>query len=239
MKKATLIIALLATPVAMVPAMAEDVLKYSTSVAGIPLGKIKFILNENAADYSVRANFSMVPILRMIFHGDASAEAAGINDGGRLRPRQSVFHYADRKSNRSIAINFDEAGVPVAVNANPPLRKRSYTIGVEGAVGAVDPASAVTILMTPRSKPCDLSFDVFDGSKRHRVSLTGQQGAARGSTVTCTGLYERVSGFKSKYMTPERRTWPFSATVKGTNGRWIPLKITANTKFGPASATLR
>jgi hypothetical protein len=240
MKKAAFLTAFLAAmPVAAAPAWAGDVLKYSTSVAGIPLGKIKIMLDGGEADYSVRANFSMIPILRMIFHGDASAQAAGINDGGKLRPRESVFRYAGRKSDRSIAIAFDEAGIPVAVNANPPLRQRSYAIGVEGAAGAVDPASAASILMTPRSEPCALSFDVFDGSKRHRVSLTGQRGAAKGSTVTCTGLYERVSGFKDKYMTPERRTWPFTATVKGTDGRWVPLKITAETKFGPASATLR
>ena len=235
MKKFAFLAALLATT----PATAETVLKYSTTVAGIPLGKLKVVLDGDIADYRVRANFSMVPILRTIFNGDASAQAVGGVAGGRLMPRESVFEYAGRKDDRTITISFDGAGNPAAVEARPPLRQRSYAIGVEGAGGAVDPASAATILMAPRSEPCALSFDVFDGSKRHRLSLTGQRGPARGSTVTCAGLYERVSGFKDKYMTPERRTWPFTATVKGVDGRWVPLKITAETKFGPASATLR
>ncbi len=236
MKTAIILAAILATT----PATAETVLKYSTTVAGIPLGKIKVVLNDDDADYRVRAKFEMVPILRTIFNGDATAKAAGSMAEGRFLPRESVFRYAGRKRDRTITMRFDDAGNPAAVQAKPPLRERSYTIGVEGAGGAVDPASAASVLMAPRAEPCALTFDVFDGSKRHRIHLTGQRGAAKGSTVTCSGMYERVSGFKDKYMTPERRTWPFVATVKGRgDGRWVPLKITAETKFGPASATLR
>jgi len=107
------------------------------------------------------------------------------------------------------------------------------------AAGAVDPATAAALLMAPRADPCAVSFDVFDGAKRHRIALTGAASAPRGKTVTCAGVYERVAGFKAKYMEPGKRTWPFSAVLQDRGGRWVPLKVTAPTKFGPASATLR
>ena len=235
MKKFVFLAALLAAT----PVSAEEVLKYSTSVAGIPLGKVKIVVDDAGTDYAVRARFDMVSLLRIVFHGDATAKASGTREGGRLAPQEASFRYADRKRDRKIAIAF-AGGIPTGVEAKPALRERSYDMPIDQAAGAIDPASAAAALMAPRAQPCALSFDVFDGSKRHRIALTGQQGTAQGATVTCTGLYERVAGFKSKYMTPERRSWPFVATVEGRgDGSWLPLKITARTKFGPASATLR
>ncbi len=235
MKKLILLAVLLAaTPVA-----AKDTLKYSTTVAGIPLGKIKVVVEADEPEYSVRATFKMIPLLRQIFNGDAKAQVAGSVVGGRYLPRESNFRYEGRKREQRTTIRFDGSGAPVDLIAEPPLRKKSYAMSLAEATGAVDPATAAAILMSPRERPCDIVFDVFDGSKRHRVSLTGQAYAARGNTVTCAGLYERVNGFKDKYMTPERRTWPFFATLVAQNGMWVPSKITADTKFGPASATLR
>ncbi len=221
------------------PAMARDTLKYSTTVAGIPLGKIKVVVENDEPEYSVRARFNMIPVLRQIFNGDANATVEGALVEGRHLPRESVFRYEGRKSEERTTIRFDEAGVPVDLIAEPPKRKKSYAMSLDEAVGAVDPATAVAILMRPREEACDIVFDVFDGAKRHRISLTGATAPQRGNTVTCEGRYDRVNGFKDKYMTPERRSWPFLATLAERDGTWVPLKITADTKFGPASATLR
>ena len=220
------------------PLAAKDVLKYSTTVSGIPLGKVKVVVDTEPSAYRVRAGFSMIPLLRHIFNGDAEADVTGTVAGGRFLPGESVFRYEGRKEDKRIAILF-EAGVPVDLEADPPIRKTSYRMSLDEAAGAVDPATAAALLMAPRERPCALTFDIFDGTKRHRISLTGQATATEGNTVTCVGLYERVNGFKAKYMTPERRSWPFRATLMAANGRWVPLKITADTKFGPASATLR
>ncbi len=231
-------IILLAALLVSTPVAANETLKYSTTVAGIPLGKIKVVVDTGEPDYSVRANFKMIPFLRHIFNGDANARVAGSVVEGRYVPQESIFRYEGRKKEQRTTIRFDGDGVPVDLFAEPPLREKSYAMSLDEAAGSVDPATAAAILMSPREKPCEIAFDVFDGSKRHRISLLGQAFAARGNTVTCNGLYERVNGFKAKYMTPELRTWPFAATLMGKDGMWIPLKITADTKFGPASATL-
>ena len=234
-----IIVLLAAALLATTPVAARETLKYSTTVAGIPLGKVKVVVEAGEPDYSVRASFKMIPLLRQIFNGDANARVDGSVIGGRYVPRESIFNYEGRKRDQRTTIRFDASGAPVDLVAEPPLRKKSYAMSLGEAAGSVDPATAAAILMSPREKPCDIAFDVFDGAKRHRVSLTGQAFAARGNTVTCAGLYERVNGFKDKYMTPDRRTWPFVATLVAQGGMWVPVKITADTKFGPASATLK
>lgn len=241
MKKTTALLAalLVIIPAAAGSAMAGERLKYSTTVSGIPLGSAKIVVDGAAPDYTVRASFKMIPILRQILNGDAEAVATGEIAGGRHLPRESVFRYEDREGDKRTAITFDAAGIPVNLDANPPIDPRPYRMTLGEAAGAVDPATAAAVLMAPRVRPCALSFDVFDGKKRHRIALTGQQSAAQDGVVTCTGLYERVNGFKDKYMTPERRTWPFIAKLTLREGRWIPLKITADTKFGPASVSLK
>ena len=241
MKKATALLAalLVITPAVSGSAVAGERLKYSTTVSGIPLGSAKITVDGTAPDYTVRASFKMIPILRQILNGDAEARADGQIVGGRHLPRQSVFRYEDRGGDKRTTITFDAAGIPVDLDAKPPIKPRSYRMTLGEAAGAVDPATAAAVLMAPRVQPCRLSFDVFDGKKRHRISLTGQQAATQGGVVTCAGLYERVNGFKDKYMTPERRTWPFVAQLIRRGGSWVPLKITADTKFGPASVKLK
>jgi len=236
MKKA---LVLLAALLVATPAAAADKLRYSLTVAGIPLGKVKISVDLGDAAYGVEGKFNMIPILRQILNGDARANVRGVVLDGRYVPRESVFRYEDREGEKRKTIVFDAAGVPIDVVAVPPTRETNYRMTIDEAAGAVDPATAGLILMAPRAQPCALSIDVFDGTKRHLISLRGAQSPAQGKTVTCIGLYERVNGFKAKYMADDRRTWPFAATLTERQGRWIPLKITANTKFGPASATLR
>lgn len=228
--------AMLVTPAAQAQ---EQVLKYRASITGLPLAKLKLFLDRSDDEYEVKARFKMVTLLRTIFNGDAEAKASGRLDTDDLIPRTFSFRIDGRKGVQNTALAFDEAGDPIEIRAEPALRKRSYSMTLNEAAGAVDPATAALLLISPRADACALSFDVFDGAKRHRISLTGHAEPAKtDNRALCTGRYERIAGFKAKYMTPERRTYPFSAKLRRDGDIWIPEKIWANTKFGPASATL-
>lgn len=217
----------------------EQVLKYRASVAGIPLGKLKLFLDRSGEDYTAKARFSMVSVLRTIFNGDAEAQVFGRFDGDRAVPETFDFDIEKRDGTQKTRIAFDETGNPIDLRAKPPLRQRSYSMTLDQAAGAVDPATAIMLLSAPRPDPCTLSFDVFDGAKRHRISLTGLAETPAGDgRALCIGLYERIAGFKDKYMTPDSRTYPFKAKLLRNGGAWIPEQIWADTKFGPASATL-
>lgn len=214
-------------------------LKYRATVAGLPLGKLKLHIDRTDDQYTAAVSFKLVTLLRAILDGDAQANAAGQLQQGKPTPQEFQFKIDGRKKNQHTAIAFDADGNPSEIKADPPLRETAYRIGVEQAGGTIDPASAAVLLASPRTDACDLSMDVFDGAKRHRISLTGvaEQPDSRG-VITCTGLYERIAGFKAKYMTPDARTYPFSAQlVEDIDGGWLPVKIWADTKFGPASAT--
>lgn len=231
-------LALAATLLASSPALSQETLRYATSIGGLPLGSLDLATRIEGGGYGVQASFRMVPLLRQILNGDAKATAQGAVDAGRYTPQTALFRYDSSDGERRLAMAFDERGHPIDLRVDPPLRKRSYDMTLGDAAGAVDPATAIAIMMAPRENPCTLSFDVFDGAKRHRISLTDTLGVERG-VVTCAGMYERIKGFKAKYMTPERRTYPFRAELARQGQKWVPLKISSQTKFGPASVRLK
>ncbi len=231
--------AILAATSAQATDLAPLNLKYRATVAGLPLGKLKLHIDRDDGRYKAAVSFKLVTLLRAILDGDAAASASGQLDQGKPTPKEFQFRIDGRKKNQHTAITFNENGDPSEIKATPPLRKTNYRIGLDQASGTIDPASAAVLLASPRENACALSMDVFDGAKRHRITLTGVSEApdARG-VITCAGLYERIAGFKAKYMTPAARSYPFSAQlVEDIDGGWLPVKIWADTKFGPASAT--
>ena len=154
-------------------------------------------------------------------------------------PERFEYWVRDEDDEQETALVFTAAGDPGSVTATPPFRRKKYAMDIADAAGAVDPATAAAMLTAPRAAACTLAMRVFDGRKLHGVSLTPSPDAASAGTVRCEGLYERLGGFKRKYMTPDRRTYPFTAELKQVAAdRWIPMRIWAITKFGPASAVL-
>jgi len=94
------------------------------------------------------------------------------------------------------------------------------------------------MLSAPRATPCDVDMTVFDGRKLHRITL--EPASESDGNPQCTGRYERLAGFKAKYMTPERRSYDFDAElVRIEPNRWRPKRVSAKTKFGNAVALLR
>ena len=104
---------------------------------------------------------------------------------------------------------------------------------------AVDPASAVALLSAPRAAACEMDMTVFDGRKLHRITLKPSKKASE-KDVRCVGRYERLAGFKAKYMVPGRRAYSFDAELTQiAPNRWRPKRVWAKTKFGNAVVLLR
>jgi len=135
---------------------------------------------------------------------------------------------------------FDAQGNASEVHANPVFRQRSYDISTLDEVRqAVDPASAVALLSAPRTAPCELDMTVFDGRKLHRITLEPSKKKSAEKT-RCIGRYERLAGFKAKYMVPDRRAYAFDAELTQiAPNRWRPHRVWAKTKFGDAVVLLR
>ena len=209
-------------------------MRFRAYVSGLPLGELKLGIKRAPGRYEADADFEMASLLRWILDTDAKASVAGnVSDSGP-RPVRFEFFVRDRDERSITEMLFNAVGNVYELNAVPPLRKKSYGMTLDEAAGAVDPATAVVMLASPRVEPCKFDMEVFDGAKRHRIRLL-EKISEKDGTITCKGRYDRVAGFKAKYMTPERRTYPFKTSlVQTAEGEWRPVRVWAKTKFGAA-----
>ena len=215
-------------------------LSYRAYIGGVPLGTLKLKIAMDETNYSTRARFDVASLFSWALDTDAQASSNGSFAGGSAVPAKFTYWVRDGKKERNTEMLFDAAGNPSEVRAIPDFKQRSYDISSLSDVRqSVDPASAVALLSAPRSAACELDMTVFDGRKLHRITLEPSAKSSEKS-LRCAGRYERLAGFKAKYMVPERRAYSFDAELKqiGPN-RWRPQRVWAKTKFGNAVVLLR
>ena len=213
-----------------------ETLSYKAYIGGLPLGELRLGIARDLDAYSAMADFRMVALLRLFLDTDARAQVEGRLGADGPTPERFEYFVRDRDERRTTQIMFDAAGNPATLNADPPFREKDYDMTLEQAAGAVDPATAVVALASPRAEPCAFDMDVFDGRKRHRILLIPEsRQKGDDGKVICKGRYERVAGFKAKHMTPERRTYDFRASFESQgDGLWRPDRVWATTDFGTA-----
>ena len=217
-----------------------EALSYRAYIGGLPLGtlNLKIQLDENR--YSTEAKFDVGGWLNWALDTDARASSNGSLDAGTPVPAEFRYWVRDGKKERNTQMLFDASGNPSEVRANPVFRQRPYDIGALDEVRqSVDPASAVALLAAPRPTACELDMTVFDGRKLHRITLRPSSKESK-KYIRCEGRYERLAGFKAKYMVPERRAYSFDAELTQiAPNRWRPKRVWAKTKFGNAVVLLR
>jgi len=212
-------------------------LAYGAYIGGIPLGTLHLKIAMDEERYATDARFDIAGLIRLFLDTDARASSEGALANGAVIPKSFDYWVRDGKKQRNTEMIFDVSGNATEVRADPAFKKRSYDLALDQVQGAIDPATAVAMLSAPRDTACDVDMTVFDGRKLHRITM--EPLSASNETPRCTGRYERLAGFKAKYMTPERRSYPFKAELKQiAPNRWRPFRITARTKFGNAVALL-
>ena len=228
------------SPLAAAAEPVTESLAYRAYIGGLQLGTLKLKIAMDDAHYATEARFDVATLLSWMLDTDARASSNGSVAAGAPIPAKFQYWVRDGKKQRNTEMLFDADGNPTEVRANPIFRQRSYDISTLDEVKqSVDPASAIALLSAPRTAACELDMTVFDGRKLHRITLEPSTKTSEKYT-RCTGRYERLAGFKAKYMVPERRAYRFDAELKqiGPN-RWRPKRVWAKTKFGNAVAILR
>ena len=213
-------------------------LSYRAYIGGLPLGTLALNIAMDDTRYATDAQFDVASVWSWALDTDARASARGGVANGQGIPTNFDYWVRDGKKQRVTEMLFDAEGKPTEVRANPVFDKRSYDIEL-GEVGqAIDPATAAAMLSAPRSQPCDVDLRVFDGRKLHRITMKRVSGSVE--EPRCAGTYERLAGFKDKYMTPERRSYDFDAElVQIAPNRWRPRRVSAETKYGSAIIVLQ
>ncbi len=231
------LLALLPTATVANEPVAES-LSYRAYIGGLPLGTLKLKIAMDADAYATEARFDIASLLRWVLDTDARASSGGTFADGTMVPNAFDYWVRDGEKERNTEMTFDAEGNATEVLAAPAFRKRSYDVTLDDVRGAIDPATAVAMLSAPRDSACDVSMKIFDGRKLHRVTMVPSGGTVE--EPKCAGRYERLGGFKEKYMTPERRSYVFDAELKQiAPDRWRPVRVTAKTQFGNAIALLK
>ena len=242
MKKHHLIAALLAlAPIsAAASESVTEALSYRAYIGGVPLGTLNLKIELDETNYSTEAKFDVGGWLSWALDTDARASSSGSLSAGAPIPEEFRYWVRDGKKERNTEMLFDASGNPSEVRADPVFRQRSYDINTLDEVRqSVDPASAVALLAAPRPAACELDMTVFDGRKLHRITLRPSTKKSE-EYARCEGRYERLAGFKAKYMVPERRAYSFDAELTQiAPNRWRPKRVWAKTKFGNAVVMLR
>lgn len=241
MKKNFFFAALFAlSPFAVSAQPVAESLSYRAYIGGLPLGTLNLKIAMDETRYATEARFDVAGLLRWALDTDARASSSGSVSAGAPVPANFKYWVRDGKKERNTEMLFDASGNAIEVKANPAFRQKSYDIlTLDEVKQAVDPASAVALLSAPRQAACELDMTVFDGRKLHRITL--QPSPKKSETYErCIGRYERLAGFKAKYMVPDRRAYAFDAELTQiAPDRWRPRRVWAKTKFGNAVVLLR
>lgn len=203
---------------------------FDFTVAGLPIGTIATNSSQEGSRYGAIANIDATGLVGFFtsfyFHGRSSGT---VDAGGTVVPTRFEAESKSSRAIRRTTIDWED-GRPVSVSIEPP---RSDNADPAEQGGTLDPVSAAFRLLRdmPVADVCNVTLDMFDGSRRSRLSL----GAPRsdGSVLTCSGTYARMKGESLGSL--DRDQFPFTLTYSvGADGIARVQRIEAPTNFGRA-----
>ena len=169
----------------------------------------------------------------LLFPGSAQARAAGAATGGDVRPARFEAEGVFGRTRQRVAMRYggDEG---LALEADPPLRARSYDVQLAAMADALDPLSAAVAALVPQpaAGACDRVIAVFDTRRRFDLRLGPAVQTEDG--LRCEGVFRRVAGYKARHM--RQPDHPFTVWWRASGGLATLERATAPTPFGHAVA---
>ncbi len=209
----------------------SDSATYDLSVSGIPLGTVTLQSEQSDGAYVAGSRITPNGLVSAVTGYAFDGRARGLIDAsGRVTPQAFEADSRSPRAKRRTEIEWS-GDTPVRVSVEPP---RNNAPDPARIVGALDPVSAGFALLRDNAGDalCDTSIDVFDGSRRARLSL-GAPVAQGGGAVTCAGVYAKLEG-EAHSFSPQGE-YPFTLTfAPGDNGRMQLERIETQTRFGTA-----
>jgi len=214
---------------------AADSATYSLTLSGIPLGTVTLQSDQSGRDYVAASKITPNGLLSAVTGYSFDGRARGLVDAsGKVTPLAFEADSTSPRATRRTEIEWRD-GVPTRVSVEPP---RKYAADPDRVAGALDPVSAGFALLRDNAPDaiCDTSIDVFDGSRRSRLSLGRPQPGPEG--VTCAGTYARLEGERHSF-SPQAE-YPFVLTfTQAGDGRMRLERIETQTRFGTAVVSRR
>jgi len=235
------------------PATVE--IAYSLAFWGIPFGETSYAGRFTNGGYAASSHFNTSGIVSVFWQATIDATASGHLAGHSLTPVvYDSFYRRGSSKNERVKISFDTS--PVTTLADPPYETTKYPVTDAEKREAVDPMSAITLLLTglkaDRANPCGTVAPVFDGRRRYNIEFTyikdepvtlGKLYA--GSAHRCQVHYRQIAGFKPKILKEGAAFPPIYAdfadipAAGAPNGHFVvALKLWSHLNWGTVSAEL-
>ncbi len=213
--------------------------RYDVYIGGIRLGVLGLDSNISGNRYAASGRVAGSGIVGAIVQFDFAGTAQGIvRRDGSLQPTAYSARSDDGKTARTVTMSF-KGTTPENVSFSPARRARDYDVQPGSQSGTLDPISATFSLLRdqPVAQACGKSVEIFDGSKRSRITVSPRE-AARDGLFACNGTYTRVAGFSEKLMR-RKRNFSFQILFRDVDGIMEVVRFQSETTFGRASAIRR
>lgn len=203
---------------------------FDLAVSGVHVGTVTLQSEEADGRYVAASRIKPSALVGAMTGYAFDGEASGvIGADGRVAPVRFTAESSSPRAKRRTEIEW-EGATPVRVSVEPPRKNAPDPARV---VGALDPVSAGFALLRDAAPEaiCDTSVDVFDGSRRSRLSLAEPVAVEGG--FTCAGVYARLEG-EAHTMSADG-SYPFTLVFTPNGGGLVRLeRIETRTRFGPA-----
>lgn len=214
------------------PAPAKDLkATFDLFLSGIKAGEMRITSEVSGSAYRAETDMETAGVLgafaNFFYEGTASGT---LGTDSVVEPTSFAALSRSPRAERETRIEF-ENGTPVFVSVEPP---RSSAPEPATQAGTLDPISAGFSLLrdAPVDQLCNRTVDVFDGSRRSRLTLGAPQPDDAG--ITCEGRFTRIEG-EAHSMSDDAKEYPFRIVFR-ENGDGLAefLRIESKTKFGKA-----
>ena len=231
-------------------------LAYSIAFWGIPFGQTNYDGRFNNGGYSASSHFETSGIVSVFWRAIIDATVTGRFGNHTLIPSEYDSFYR-RSADKKERVKVTFAGGDATTYADPPYNVNQYPVTAEQKREAVDPMSAVTLILAgvkaDAANPCGTVAPVFDGRRRYDITFTYlkdepvklNNGLFNGRAHLCQLHYKQIAGFKPKIMKEGAAFPPMFADFAdvpdsaSAEGHYVvALKLWSSLSWGTVSAEL-
>jgi hypothetical protein len=229
---------------------------YSISFWGIPFGHTDFHLKLQHDSYTTSSNFETNGIVSMFWEAKIEASSSGQLKQNVLVPAMYDSFY-QRGSDKKERVKVTFGGADPTVEADPPYDLTSFPVTEEQKKGAVDPLSAVTLVLmgvkADSANPCGTVAPVYDGRRRYDIEFTYVKDEKpdvdeklwKGTAHLCRMRQNEIAGYKPRILKEGKNFPPIYGwfvdvpSPDAPHGHYVvALKVWASTGWGTVAATL-